>query len=166
MHRRQSHRILIVCIALAAGLLMSSCATTDFSTGSHSSNKSSDPETRQALRRIAVRFNANYSANRDGLVYGRWDSSSRAIISRAEYVRRHLECPTAPGRATIEGATSSTDGSWRVRYSISGNQLVDYWHYVNGQWLFSLVRSNPNAVRLYELPFSAYATAVGCARSR
>lgn len=145
---------------------MSSCAATDFSTSKHSSKTVSDPETRQALLQIAVRFNANYSANRDGLVYDRWDSSSRAIISRAEYVRRHVECPTAPGRAIVEGATSSTDGYWRVRYSISGIQQVDFWHYVNGQWRFSLVRSNPNAVRLYELPFSAYATAVGCARSR
>jgi len=124
----------------------------------------SDPDTRQALLQIAVRFNANYSANRDGPVYDRWDSSSRAIISRADYVKRHVECPTAPGRAIVEGATASVDGYWRVRYSISGVQLVDFWHYVNGQWRFSLIHSNPNAVKLYELPFSAYASAVGCSR--
>ena len=135
------------------------------SAGSRSSNKVSDPETRQALEQIAVHFNANYATNRDGLVYDRWDSISRAIISRSEYVRRHVECPVAPGRAIVERATSSTDGYWRVRYSISGIQLVDYWHYVNGQWRFSLLSSNPKAVRLYELPFPAYAIAVGCARS-
>lgn len=165
MHRRQTHRVANICIALAAGLLLSGCAATDMSAGSRSSNKASDPETRQALEQIAVRFNANYAANRDGLVYDRWDSISRAIISRSEYVRRHVECPVAPGRAIVERATSSTDGYWRVRYSISGIQLVDYWHYVNGQWRFSLLRSNPKAVRLYELPFPAYAIAVGCARS-
>ena len=164
MHRPRSHRIIKACTVLAAGMLLSSCATSHLSTIAHASKTGSDPDTRQSLLQIAVRFNANYSANRDGLVYDRWDSISRAIISRDDYVRRHVECPSAPGRAIVEGATLNSNGFWQVRYSISGVQLVDFWHYVNGRWRFSLVRSNPNAVKLYQLPFSAYASAVGCSQ--
>ena len=42
-----------------------------------------DPETRQALLAVAVRFNDNYAHNRDGLVYDRWDASSQSVITRA-----------------------------------------------------------------------------------
>jgi hypothetical protein len=143
-------------------MLLSSCATSHSSPSAHASKTRSEPDTRKALLQIAARFNANYSSSRDGFVYDRWDSKSRAIISRGDYVRRHVECPTAPGPAIVEGATLSRYRFWQVRYSISGVQLVDFWHYVNGHWRFSLIRSNPNAVKLYELPFSAYASAVGC----
>ncbi len=125
----------------------------------------SDPETRQALLDIAVQFNNNYAANRDGLVYDRWDARSRSVITRAQYIRRHAECPSAPGRAVVEGASRAANGYWRVRYSISGTQLTDYWHYEHGRWRFDLERSNPNAVKLYQLPFTSYATAVGCTPS-
>jgi hypothetical protein len=113
--------------------------------------------------RVAGEFNDNYALNRAGLVYDRWDASSRAVINRDEYVKRHNECPTPPGAAVVEGASPAVDGYWRVRYSISGAQLVDYWRYVNGRWVFDLARSNPDAVKLYRLSFGAYARAVGCA---
>src|SRR6266516_551819 len=48
------------------------------------------------LVRIAQAFNTNYDHNNDGPVYDRWDARSQAIISRAEYIRRHAECATAP----------------------------------------------------------------------
>lgn len=153
-------------VALAAGVLIAGWAGTGTSTGSHSSPTTPDPRTRQALLRIAVRFNENYAANRDGLVYDRWDARSRLIISRAQYVLRHAECPTAPGRAVVDGASQVTSGFWRVLYSISGTQLTDYWRYEHGRWRFDLERSNPNAVKLYRLPFAAYAAAVGCTPSR
>ena len=63
----------------------------------------------------------------------------------------------------VESARRVSNGYWSVRYSISGTPLVDYWHYVDGEWRFDLWRSNPSAVRLYEMPFASYARAVGCA---
>lgn len=130
--------------------------------GRHS-RASHDASTREALRAVAIRFNDNYAHNRDGLVYDRWDAASRAIISRAAYVRRHHECPSAPGAAVVETVSRGSSGYWLVRYAIDGVQLVDYWHYVDGVWRFDLVRSNPDAVRLYKLPFARYARDVGCA---
>lgn len=111
---------------------------------------------------IARRFNADYAANKDGLVYARWDARSRAVISAASYLRRHAECDTAPGPAVVESAVPESGGFWRVDYAISGVQFADYWRYEGGRWRFDLVRSNPSAVRLYRLPFAAYARAVGC----
>ncbi|HWD63769.1 MAG TPA: hypothetical protein VG405_01220 [Solirubrobacteraceae bacterium] len=49
-----------------------------------------------------------------------------------------------------------------MRYSISGAELTDYWSYQHGRWLFDLVRSNPQAVRLYRLSARKYFAAVGC----
>ena len=120
-----------------------------------------DPRTRAALLQVARRFNQDYSANRVGAVYDRWDTRSRAIITRAQYVLRHRECHTNPGPATMEGATPAGRW-WLVRYSISGVSLTDYWRYENGRWVFDLVRSNPQAVRLYRLPGPQYLAAVGC----
>src|SRR5260221_104975 len=42
-----------------------------------------------------------------GPVYDRRDARSRAIISRAEYIRRHVECPSAPVTARVESAAAA-----------------------------------------------------------
>ena len=134
------------------------------STASASSTARRDPPTRAALLRIARRFNNDYSANRVGAVYDRWDARSRRIISRTDYIRRHRECHTNPGHATIGGANRAGRW-WLVHYAISEVHLTDYWRYEHGRWLFDLIRSNPQAVRLYRLPGSQYLAAVGCATS-
>lgn len=123
-----------------------------------------EPMNRDALLSIAIRFNRDYQANDVAAVYDRWDKASRAVISRSDYIRRHIECPSAPGPAIVENASPLSNGYWRVQYEISGTQLTDYWHYVSGRWRFDLLRSNPDAVRLYKLPFAAYASAIGCVR--
>lgn len=165
-HRRS---VLVLVILVASGLLAGGCGgTTSVSTTGASTGRTAtipvhrpDPHTKRALLRIARQFNADYAANRDGAVYDRWDSRSQAVISRSEYVRRHRECPTAPGPATVEGA-SRAGSWWLVRYSISGIAMTDYWRYERGRWMFDLIRSNPQAVRLYRLPAEKYLQAVGC----
>jgi hypothetical protein len=68
--------------------------------------QSPDPKTTAALIRIAQSFNNDYDHNIDGPVWDRWDARSQAVIPRAEYIRRHAECATAPqGPAHVESAT-------------------------------------------------------------
>lgn len=156
------HRLVAVAL-LALGLVcLAGCG------GSHSDGRQpatatrSDPQTVNALLRIARRFNSDYAANDDGPVYDRWDAPSRQTISRAQYIRRHRECPTAPGKATVHNAVR--DGPWwLVHYSLSGTELTDYWRYQHGRWMFDLIRSDPQAARLYGLPAAQYLEAVGCA---
>ena len=122
-----------------------------------------DPRTTAALVRIAQAFNNDYDDNNDGPVWDRWDARSKALISRATYNRRHAECATAPqGPAHVESATPGPHGAWLVRYEISGQQLTDYWYYIHRRWEFDLLLSNPDAARLYPLPFAKYAAQVGC----
>jgi hypothetical protein len=122
-----------------------------------------DPKTAAALVRIAQVFNDDYDHNDDGPVYDRWDARSQAVISRAEYIRRHAECATAPqGPAHVESATQGASGTWLVRYEIGDLQFTDYWYYIRGRWEFDLLLSNPDSVRLYRLPFAEYATQIGC----
>ncbi len=142
----------------AAGVALSGCGVA----APRAAPPRRDPRTLAALVRVARAFNRDYQENRDGPVYDRWDRASRAIISRRAYVRRHRECPSAPGPAVVEGASPAAHGYWIVRYEIGGVALTDYWHYQDGRWVFNLARSNPSAVALYRLPFAAYARAVGC----
>ena len=153
---------------LAAGvMLVSACGGTSSSgTQRPPGTGRADRPTVAALLRIARRFNQDYAADDDGSVYDRWDAQSQRVISRADYVRRHRECPTAPGAAVVEGAARARSGYWAVRYSIAGSQLIDYWHYVHDRWLFDLARSNPAAARLYRLPATKYFAAVGCGTHR
>lgn len=123
-----------------------------------------DPPSVGALLRIAQAFNTAYDSGRYGAVYDRWDARSQAIISRAEYIRRHRECQTAQAGAPVrvESAARGPDGRWLVRYVVQGAQSVDTWFYLDHHWVFDIILSNPAAAAEYRLPFARYAAAVGC----
>ena len=122
-----------------------------------------DPASMAALFTIAQAFNVDYGANRDGPVWDRWDPRSQRVITRAEYVRRHQLCPSAPtGAVQVVSARPAGSGWAVVRYEIDSAPLTDYWVYLAGHWRFDLVRSNPDAVALYRLPYPAYAAQLGC----
>ncbi|MBO0823302.1 MAG: hypothetical protein J2P27_05515 [Actinobacteria bacterium] len=124
-----------------------------------------DPHTAAALLNIATAFNREYDGGDYGPVYARWDARSQAIISRAEYIRRHRDCPGSPhSPSRTESATpGGPRGAWRVDYEIGGQQLTDYWFYVRHRWVFDLVLSNPDAAKLYRMSPARYAAAMGCA---
>lgn len=122
------------------------------------------PESRSAatLLKIATVFNRDYDNGDYGPVYDRWDGRSQAIITRAGYIQRRTECRSRSTAAQVENARPGPHGAWLVDYEIAGNQLVDYWFYVRGRWVFDLVLSNPSAVSLYRLSPQQYAVAAGC----
>ena len=122
-----------------------------------------DAPTATALLKIATVFNNEYDRADYGPVYDRWDARSQAVITRAQYIKRHRDCPNAPqAAAQVETATPGRHGAWLVDYEIGGQQLTDYWFYVHRRWVFDLVLSNPDSVRLYRMTPQQYATAVGC----
>lgn len=123
-------------------------------------------ETAAALIAIAQRFNDNYAHNDDGPVWDRFDIASQAIITRADYLHRHAECPTAPqAPAHVDSAVPGPHGAWAVHYDIGGIQFTDYWFYLHGRWRFDLPLSNPHAVTLYRMSRGDYAAATGCTHS-
>ena len=124
---------------------------------------SADPQTAAALLKIAAAFNNEYGSGGYGAVYARWDARSQAIISEAEYIRRHQDCPGSPQPpARTETAAPGSHGAWLVRYEIGGQQLTGYWFYVHRGWVFDLVLSNPDAAGLYRMSAQQYVAAVGC----
>ncbi len=162
--RRQHAAILLLTLVLTACSAASHrphAPQTGLATSS-APRSGSDPSTAAALVRIAQAFNDDYDHNNDGPVYYRWDARSQAIIARAEYIRRHAECSTAPQAAHVESAAPGPHGAWLVRYEIGGQQLTDYWICQHGRWQFDLLLSNPDAARLYRLPFTKYAAQIGC----
>jgi hypothetical protein len=111
-----------------------------------------DPRTAPALLKIATRFNHEYDNGDYGPVYARWDARSQAIITGADYIRRHRDCPGAAHAPSVtESAGPGPHGAWLVHYEIGGQQLTDYWFYVHRRWVFDLVLSNPGAVKLYRM---------------
>src|SRR5207248_10351663 len=123
-----------------------------------------DPHTAAALLKIATAFNHDYDTGDYGPVYARWDARSQAIITRVDYIQRHKDCPGgshAPSR-TESVSPGGPGGAWLVHYESGGQQLTDYWFYVRHRWVFDLVLSNPDTVKLYRLPPQQYAAAIGC----
>jgi hypothetical protein len=161
---------------LAATVAVAACFTVGCSSGSaqepaqdqrHAAAPAAplppDPRTASALLKIATSFNNDYDSGDYAPVYARWDARSQAIITQAQYVTRHRDCPSAPHTAArVESATPGPHGAWLVDYEIGGQPLTDYWFYVRRRWRFDLVLSNPGSVRLYQMTPQAYATAVGC----
>lgn len=149
---------------LCLSMLLAACTAPGHSSAAAPAGQlGPDPKTAAALIRIAQAFNDNYDRNNDGPVWDRWDARSQALITRADYIRRHAECPTAPqAPVRVDSATPGPHGAWLVGYEISGQQLTDYWFYTGRRWEFDLVLSNPDAARLYRLPFAKYAAQVGC----
>lgn len=161
-----SLRVVLAVLVAAASVTaaLSSCVTPSATHAAPTTNNAThDPPTRAALLHIAQRFNNAYDTGKFGAVWDRWDQRSRAIISRAAYIRRHRECAPASGaRATVVGAERVSNRTWHVRYRIDGVHLVDTWHYRHGRWVFDIIDSNPRAARQYAMPFAKYAAAVGC----
>jgi hypothetical protein len=105
-----------------------------------------------ALLKIATAFNNEYGSGDYGPVYARWDARSQAIITEADYIQRHKDCPGSPQPpARTETAAPGAHGARLVRYEIGGQQLTDYWFYVHRRWVFDLMLSNPDAARLYRM---------------
>jgi hypothetical protein len=90
---------------------------------------------------------------------------SQAIITRSGYIRRHKDCPSgSPTLSQTESVSrGGPPGAWLVPYQIGGQQLTGYWFYVRQRWVFDLVLSNPDAVKLYRMSPQQYAAALGCA---
>lgn len=124
-----------------------------------------DPPTAAALLKVATAFNDDYQGGDYAHAYARWDARSQALITQADYVRRNQECRTGPQPpAGTEGAAPGPHGAWIVSYEIGGQQLSDYWYYVNRRWVFDLVLSNPDMVPMYRMTSQRYVAAMGCSR--
>jgi hypothetical protein len=73
------------------------------------------------------------------------------------------DCPTGShSLSQTESVSPGPDGAWLVHYEIGGQQLTDYWFYVHRRWVFDLLLSNPDAVKLYRMSPQQYAAALGC----
>jgi hypothetical protein len=137
---------LLTAIAVAvSAVLAAACAASTGHPAASLAPLPPDPRTASALFKIAEAFNHDYDTGDSGPVYARWDARSQAITTRADYIRRHKDCP---GGSQSLSQTESVSrggprGAWLVHYEIGGQQLTDSWFYVDRRWMFDLVLSNP-----------------------
>ena len=159
-------RLLLAAIMAATALAAVGCAANTGRPAVSAASVPPDPHTAAALLKIAATFNHDYDTGDYGPVYARWDARSQAIITRADYIQRHKDCPDGSQvlSQTESASPGGPQGAWLVRYGLGGQHLTDYWFYVSHRWVFDLVLSNPDAVRLYRMSPGQYIAAVGCAR--
>ena len=156
-------RLLIVVAVSIAVLFAAGCTASTSHPAPSPAPLPPDPHTAAALLKIAAAFNHDYDTGHYVPVYARWDARSQAILTRADYLRRHKDCPSAShALSQTENVSPGPRGAWLVHYEIGGQQLTDYWFYVHRRWVFDLVLSNPDAVKLYRMPPGQYAVALGC----
>jgi hypothetical protein len=156
-------RVLIGLVVAAVALFAAACTAAAGHPAATPVPLPVDPHTTAALLKIAAAFNHDYDTGDYGPVYARWDARSQAIITRADYIRRHKDCPTGShSLSQTESVSPGPDGAWLVHYEIGGQQLTDYWFYVHRRWVFDLLLSNPDAVKLYRMSPQQYAAALGC----
>jgi hypothetical protein len=157
-------RLLVVAVA-AAALFAAGCTASSSHPVAATASLPPDPHTAAALLKVATAFNHDYDTADYGPVYTRWDARSQAIITRADYLKRHRDCPVGPQTLSQTESVSpgGPDGTWLVHYQIGGQQLTDYWFYVHRRWVFDLVLSNPGAASLYRMSPQQYVQALGCA---
>jgi hypothetical protein len=152
-----------VLMPVALALLAAGCTTQGTHPATRAPVPARDPHTTAALLKVATVFNHDYDTGDYGPVWDRWDARSQEIITRADYIARHTECPDSPQSVTVEDASSGQDGAMIVDYETGGVQLRDYWFYAHGRWVFDLPLSNPDSVRLYKLTPQQYLSQLGCA---
>jgi hypothetical protein len=155
-------RVLIASAAVVAAFSFAGCSAGTSHPAASPAPLPPDPHTASALLRIATAFNHAYDTGDYGPVYARWDARSQAIITRADYIQRHEDCPGGGALSQTESAEPGPDGAWLVQYEIGGQQLTDYWFYVHARWVFDLVLSNPDMVKLYRMSPQQYVAAMGC----
>ena len=86
--------------AAAVAMLAVSCTASTSHPAASPAALPPDPHTASALLKIAAAFNHDYDAGEYGPVYTRWDARSQAIITRADYLKRHKDCPGGPTQPT------------------------------------------------------------------
>jgi len=85
--------------AAALALLAAGCTANASHLAASPTSLPPDPHTAAALLKIATAFNHDYDTGDYGRVYTRWDARSQAIITRADYLRRHKDCPGGSHRS-------------------------------------------------------------------
>src|SRR5258708_25556833 len=137
-------RLVAVLTVAVVGCLAAGCTAAGSHPAATPAPLPPDRHTAAALVRIAAAFNRDYDTGDYGPVYDRWDARSRAIITRADYIRRHKDCPSGSGQLsqTEDASPGGPHGAWLVRYEIRGQQLTDQWVYTHRRVAFDPVLGN------------------------
>jgi hypothetical protein len=148
--------VAVLVIALAFG----ACATKSAVSPSASA-AGAEPKTAQELQAVAQLHFDSFSAGDYGAYWDDFDTASKAVISRAEYVQRLKSCmQTDPNRSapfSVHGVSQNADGTWTVtvRYTRGPTTFQTTFPavYENGRWRFAFTA---DARRAMQMPVSQY----------
>jgi hypothetical protein len=109
-------RALITAAAVVGAFFLAGCSPGTGHPAAAAAPSPPDPHTGSALLRIATAFNHAYDTGDYSAVYARWDARSQAVITSADYVQRHKECPGGGG---YRGPRASSPGRAGRRWCIT-----------------------------------------------
>jgi len=117
-------RPFLAAVVAAAAFLAAGCTASTGHSTAHAAGSSSplppDPPSALGLLKIATIFNDHYDNGDYGPVYDRWDTRSQAVITRAQYIQRHKDCPGAPHTPSLtESANPGPHGAWLVQLRVA-----------------------------------------------
>lgn len=152
-------RVLVAPLAIAflLGACSSKTATSAASPSPSSSAAPADPKTPEELQAFAqVHFNS-FGYGDYASFWDDFDSGSKAVVSRAEYVRRLTACmahdPNKNSPWTVVRVSQNKDGTWSVVVHYVKYDITFPAVYENGHWRFVL---SPDARRAMTMPFNQY----------
>jgi hypothetical protein len=144
-------------VVFAFACLLAACSskatpTVASSSPSATADLGAEPVSAQQLKAAAqVHFNS-YGTGDWAAVWDDLDAPSKAVVTRAEYVRRLTECsrydPNRGKPATVEGVVDNHDGTWSVIVRIANLRLTFPARYESGHWRFVLPPPSRAAMRL------------------
>jgi hypothetical protein len=120
-------RRLLALAAIAVALFAAGCTAGMAHPAASSAPLPPDAHTASALLKVATVFDHDYDSGDYAPVYARWDARSQAIITRADYIARHKDCPSgSPTLSQTESVSlGGPHGAGLVYYEISRRPAAD-----------------------------------------
>jgi len=142
---------------LVAAALLGACSAKTATTTSGSPAPSAEPKTGPELQAIAQLHFNSFSDGDFATFWDDFDSASKAVVTRDEYVRRLTACmrndPNKNSRFTVLRVAENKDGTWSVTVRYVKYDITFPARYEAGHWRFGL---SADARKAMTMPVNQY----------
>jgi len=148
----------LVCVL---AVLIISCTSKSNVVTSPTAVAGAEPTSEPELRAIAQLHFNSFQAADWGTFWDDFDSSSKAVVSRDDYIRKLTACSRYDANRgkplTVRSVSDNHDGTWSVVVRYGNLQITFPARYESGHWRFVL---DAKARSDLQKPFDAYVATV------
>jgi hypothetical protein len=153
-------RRLLLALLLLSGVLLGACSsktTVTTASPSASSTPAAEPKTAGQLKYFSLIHFTSFSDGDFGSFWDDFDTASKAVVSRAEYIRRLESCmrndPNKNAPFNVVKVAENKDGTWSVTMRYVKYDITFPARYEANHWRFILSADARKAMRM---PVSQY----------